>query len=90
MEKEKEIPIKITKDALGFQREVDFFLRLHRHLPDGICGGSPLSPCEYREDGKAINEMNDYVEKLQQDPVFRQKEKEVEKAQKLGKSIRAN
>ena len=63
-------------------KEVDFFLRLHRHLPDQICGGNPISNCEYRKDGVPINISNDYVEELQKDPDFRQKEKEVLEAQK--------
>jgi len=62
------------------QREVSFFLRLHRHLPDEICGDSPLGACNYREDRVAINAQNDYLEKLQQDPIFVKKEKEVELA----------
>lgn len=76
------------QDPFRYQREVSFFLRLHRHLPERVCGKSPLAPCEYRADGHAINELNDYVEELQKDPAFRAKEKEVEEAQKLGKSIR--
>ena len=84
----------IIKQAYGVkyedfqpQREVSFFLRLHRHLPDQICGESPLSSCKYRADGRAINVLNDYVEVLQQDPDFRQKEKEVEEAQRIGKKL---
>lgn len=61
-------------------RDVDFFLRLHRHLPDDLCGSSPLSGCKYRPDGVAINAQNDYVDKLQQDPEFVKKEKEVTEA----------
>lgn len=78
----------IIKNPFQAQRQVSFFLRLHRHLPDNICGGHPLGKCEYREDGKPINEMNDYVEKLQRNPNFRKKEKEVEEAVKQGKAIR--
>lgn len=70
-----------------FGGEIDFFLRLHRHLPDKVCGESPLSPCEYREDGIPINVANDYIEELQKNPDFRQKEKEVKEAQKKGKRI---
>jgi hypothetical protein len=67
-------------------RDVDFFLRLHRHLPDQLCNS--MFACEYREDGLPINYRNDYVNKLQEDPEFRQKEKEVEEAQKTGKKLK--
>ena len=63
-------------------KEVDFFLRLHRHLPDDICGGYAIGKCNYREDGVAINAQNDYVEKLRNDPGFLKKEKEIEEAVK--------
>ena len=72
--------IHITSEMGNAWKEVDFFLRLHRHLPDDICGGYAIGKCNYREDGRAINAQNDYVEKLQQDPDFLKKEKEVEKA----------
>ena len=78
--------MKMTKldqaieDVFGPQRDVEFFLRLHRHLPDVFCGKSPIGRCEYREDGKAINQFNKPVEEMKQDPLFRQKEKEVEMA----------
>lgn len=62
------------------QRDVDFFLRLHRHLPDSFCGGIPIGDCKYRADGEAINAMNDYVSELKKDPTFVAKEKEVEEA----------
>lgn len=72
-------------------REIDFFLRLHRHLPDNICGGTtadgrydPTCNCMYREDGEPINVANDYVDKLQKDPKFREKEKEVKQAVEKG------
>ncbi len=71
---------RADKDVFKYQREVSFFLRLHRHLPDEFCGGSPLSSCKYRPDGIPINGANDYVEELQKDPDFRQKEKEIEEA----------
>ena len=54
----------IIKDAGKHWREVDFYLRLHRHLPDGICGRTIFGPCFYRGDGEPINGLNDYVEKL--------------------------
>ena len=69
------------------QRDVSFFLRLHRHLPDGICGGIPFGHCYYRLDGKPINVANDYVDKLQQNPDFVLKEKEVEEAVKNGQPL---
>ncbi len=71
----------VIKDNGAF-REVDFFLRLHRHLPDDFCGGLAIGKCNYRPDGIAINAQNDYVEKLQKDPEFVRKEKEVEEAVK--------
>lgn len=62
-------------------RDVDFYLRLHGHLPDFFCGEAiPFGKCNYREDGKPINVANDYVEKLRQDPEYRKKEKEVKEA----------
>lgn len=82
MSKNKKPPVVIIRGSLG--REVDFFLRLHRHLPDEICGGvdingeyAPFGNCMYREDGQPINVANDYVEKLQKNEGFRLKEKEV-------------
>lgn len=71
---------KIIQDPFKAQRDVDFFLRLHRHLPDGFCGGLPIGKCKYRKDGEAINWMNDYVSELQKDPEFVKKEKEIEAA----------
>ena len=70
-------PVKIIRPA---GQQVDFFLRLHRHLPDNFCGGIPISGCKYRSDGRAINAANDYLEKLHKDPEFLRKEKEVEEA----------
>lgn len=67
----------VIKDAFKAQRDVDFFLRLHRHLPDNFCGGSPLGGCNYREDGKAINEMNEPVSEMQKNPDFVKKEEEI-------------
>ena len=80
-------PTIIKREAFQAQREVSFFLRLHRHLPDNICGGTPIGVCNYRKDGEAINWMNDYVEKLQQDPEFVKKGKEIEDAVKNGKAL---
>ena len=68
-------------------KQVDFFLRLHRHLPDRICGGSAIGACFYRKDGCPINAQNDYVEKLKQDPMFVKKEQEVERAVEDGKKL---
>jgi len=65
------------KDPFRHQREVSFFLRLHRHLPDGKCGGMAISPCEYRADKKAINYLNAPVEELQKDSEFKKKEDEI-------------
>ena len=81
---EKEV---IKKSDFKPQKEVSFFLRLHRHLPDTICDGVFMFTCNYRKDGKPINIQNDYVEKLQKDPDFRQKEKEVLEAQKIGRKL---
>lgn len=67
--------------------EVDFFLRLHRHLPDKICGGLSIGSCFYRKNGEAINCQNDYVKKLQKNPEFVKKEKEVQKAVRDGKKL---
>lgn len=71
---------EIKNKSFQSQKVVNFFLRIHRHLPDKFCGGSPLSNCKYRPDGIPINIANDCVEELQKDPIFRQKEKEVEEA----------
>ena len=59
---------ELTEKSFQVQKEVGFFLRLHRHLPDEFCGGSPLSNCKYRPDGIPINIANDYVEELQRNP----------------------
>lgn len=65
-------------DPFKAQRDVDFFLRLHRHLPDEHCGSSfPFGPCNYRPDGEPINGGNQLLFELQQDPAFLVKEKEV-------------
>jgi hypothetical protein len=73
--------VKIGKDGFDAFRDVDFYLRLHRHLPDDKCGHSdPFSKCDYREDGIPINFMNDYVEELRKDPEWAKKEQEVQEA----------
>ncbi len=61
-------------------RDVDFFLRIHRHLPDEKCGGFPFGACNYRPDLEPLNAHNDYLSILQKNPIFLQKEKEVEEA----------
>jgi len=71
----------VIQDPGKHWREVDFFLRLHGHLPDQNCGGAATGACKYTPDGKAINELNDYVEKLRQDPEYVKKEKAVLAAQ---------
>ena len=74
MKKKHNPPTVIIKDFPG--KNVDFFLRLHRHLPDGFCGTLPIGGCKYRPDGKAINRMNEPLVELQKDPEFVKKEKE--------------
>lgn len=74
--------MKQISNPFSAQKEVDFFLRLHRHLPDDYCGGLAIGKCNYRTDGIAINSENDYVEELQKNPEFVKKEKEVEEAVK--------
>lgn len=78
---------QLTEKSFQPQKEVSFFLRLHRHLPDKICDGSFMFTCFYRKDGKPINIQNDYVDELQKDPDFRQKEKEVLEAVKNRKKL---
>ena len=78
-------PVIITGFA---QRNVSFFLRIHGHLPDQVCGRDALAPCEYRKDGRPINRRNDYVDKLRESASYRQKEKQVQDAQARGVSIR--
>lgn len=63
----------------GF-KDVDFFLRLHRHLPDEVCNDINILKCNYRKDKKPINIQNDYLKKLQKDPEFLKREKEIEEA----------
>lgn len=79
--------LKITDDLFRAQKGVSFFLRIHRHLPDRICG-EVFASCEYREDGEPINSLNQVVEELKKNPEFLQKEKEVSETQLQGKSIR--
>ena len=61
-------------------KNVDFFLRIHRHLPDAYCGESPLGDCNYRVDHVAINHMNAPLVELRKDPEFVKKEAEVRAA----------
>ena len=79
----------IKKDPFKAQREVAFFLRIHGHLPDNVCGESPLAPCEYRKDGKPINRRNDYVDELRKNAAYCEKEKQVLDAQENGVAIRS-
>ena len=60
-------------------KEVSFFLRIHRHLPDKKCGGFVLGNCNYREDGIPINIANDYVSELKKNKEFVKKEQEIQK-----------
>ena len=83
----KEPPL-VTIDGFKAQRNVSFFLRIHGHLPDNVCGTDALAPCEYREDGKPINRRNDYVDELRKNESYRDAEKQVLAAQKKGVSIR--
>ena len=73
----------MNKDIFEPQRQVSFFLRIHRHLPDDNCF-EVLGNCNYRPDLKPINYLNDYVEELQKNPEFVKKEKEVQEAQFKG------
>lgn len=68
----------MIQDPFKAQRDVDFFLRLHRHLPDEHCGSAfPFGPCNYRPDGEPINGENQPLAELQRDSAFVAKEKEV-------------
>lgn len=63
-------------------REVDFFLRIHGHLPDQNCGDSfPFGTCKYSEGGEPINAMNEPVAILRQNPAYVEKEKAVQQKQ---------
>ena len=70
----------IIKDDGGW-KEVDFFLRIHGHLPDRHCGGNALSRCKYTPDGEPINRANDYVEQLRNNPRYVERENAVQEAQ---------
>ena len=75
----------MTTDPFKAQREVSFFLRIHGHLPDTICGDSfPFGDCKYRPDLEPINSANDYVAELRKNPEYILKEKEVQEAQSKG------
>lgn len=74
----------VLQDPFKAQREVGFFLRIHRHLPDRHCGDAfPFGKCNYRPDGEPINAMNERVDELKKDPAFLVKEKEVEEAVRI-------
>ena len=77
--------IIIDDNAFGMMRNVDFFLRIHRHLPDVYCGesGYPFGDCRYRADKIPINIKNDRLDELQKDSEFVQKEKEIAEAVKM-------
>ena len=83
----KKPPLVVIENFNAF-RNVSFFLRIHAHLPDGICGEDALAPCEYREDGKPINRRNDYVDRLREKTSYREAEYQVLEAQIKGVSIR--
>ncbi len=78
MAKKHKLKTVIIKDFPG--KNVDFFLRLHRHLPDGHCGLSPLGRCNYRGGKRALNWKNKRVVELQKNPRFVEQEKEVKEA----------
>ncbi|HEC65716.1 MAG TPA: hypothetical protein ENI23_10495 [bacterium] len=82
MHKENKVKIMSSCCDSITGKDVDFFLRLHRHLPDRFCGESPIDSCKYRDDGVAINRMNQPLKELQKDPTFVAKEKEVSEAVK--------
>ena len=69
------------RDPGSAWREVDFFLRLHGHLPDLNCGELATGPCKYTPDGRAINEFNQHVEELRKDPEYVKSEEAVQRAQ---------
>jgi hypothetical protein len=81
-QKENKPKPTIIKFPRGFPGEnVDFFLRIHRHLPDKTCGDSfPFGECAYSPlpDKSPINAANDYVEKLKKDPEFIKLEEQVQ------------
>lgn len=69
----KEVVIK--GDPFRDSKEVDFFLRIHGHLPDGNCGGRwPFAGCQYTPDDRPINEANADIQKLRTDATFQKKE----------------
>ena len=68
------------KHPFQAQKEVSFFLRIHRHLPDKHCGGFTLGRCHYRKDEQPINMMNGRVSELQLNHEFAKKEQEVKDA----------
>jgi hypothetical protein len=79
------------EDIFKAQRDVSFFLRIHGHLPDTICGDSfPFGECLYRPDLEPINHKNDYVDKLRQNPEYAKKQKEVQEAQSKGLTYKSS
>jgi hypothetical protein len=73
------------EDAFKAQRDVSFFLRIHGHLPDRVCGDSfPFGKCLYSPNLEPINSANDYVEKLRKNPEYVLREKAVQEAQSKG------
>lgn len=62
--------VVLDDDAFSNMRNVSFFERIHRHLPDDFCGVSPLGPCNYRPDGVAINSQNAPVDELRTTPGY--------------------
>ncbi len=76
----------VVNDPFRAGRQVDFYLRLHRHLPDKNCSErTPFTICHYRPDLVPINKANQRVVELQKDPEFRKKEQEVTDAVLEGK-----
>ena len=71
------------EDGVNYGKEVDFFLRIHGHLPDQYCGERfPFGKCKYSPDGEPINMANDYVVELRMSESYREKERVVQEAQK--------
>lgn len=68
-------------------RDVDFFLRLHCHLPDDYCGGLAIGNCEYRRlishVSMPINIENERIDtKRRESPGFIEEEKKIQEAVK--------
>ena len=74
----------IKQSAADSWKNVDFFLRIHGHLPDETCGATfPFGDCEYSplENKDPINALNERVAELRKDPEYVKLEKQVENAQ---------